>query len=141
MNYVQVLYVINFPSFYSAFSVLYFLLVYLFIISFSISVLFSQKTHKCRSCRSLQELSFSNRTSIPTSLCLETSASIQPRTSPPKFQISFPLRQFNCIFVSHCGGTGLRAAAPRDGLRLQRQQRHGEQRLRGQGRAWGGARG
>ena len=57
MNYFHVLYLINFPSFYSAFSVLYFLLLYIFIISFSISVLFSQKTHTCKSCRSLQELS------------------------------------------------------------------------------------
>ena len=37
--------------------ILYFLLVYIFIISFSISVIFSQKTHKCKSCRHRQELS------------------------------------------------------------------------------------
>ena len=43
MNYFHVLYVINFPSFYSAFSVLYFLLVYIFIIAFSIRFFFSQR--------------------------------------------------------------------------------------------------
>ena len=37
------MYVINFPSFYSAFSVLYFWSVYIFITSFSMSVLFSQR--------------------------------------------------------------------------------------------------
>ena len=46
MNYFMHVCVINFPSFYSAFSVLSFLLVYIFIIPFSISVLFSQKTFR-----------------------------------------------------------------------------------------------
>ena len=50
----------------------------------------------CRSCRSK---------SFPTSICMQKSASIQPRTSPPKFQISFPPRQFNFISVSHRANT------------------------------------
>ena len=59
MNYFHV-YVIDFPSFYTAFSVLYFLLVYIFnhfhyfIFNFGS---FLQKTHKCKSSRSRQELS------------------------------------------------------------------------------------
>ena len=39
--------------------------------------------------------------SFPTSIYLQNLASIQPKTSPQKFLISFPSRQFNFISVSH----------------------------------------
>ena len=77
---------------------------YIFIISFSISVLFSQKTHKCKSCRFRQELSVSphvpflnllfEQIAIPTSIYLQKSATIQPRTSLSKFG-----GKFNSSFI------------------------------------------
>ena len=50
----------------------------------------------CLSSRSRQELS-----NELLSIRLQNLASIQPRTSPPKIQISFPPRQFDFISVSH----------------------------------------
>ena len=61
--------------------------------------------HECRSCKSGLELS---NEYLLLSIYLQKSASIQPRTSPPKFQISFPPRKFSFISVSDRG----RAAAP-----------------------------
>ena len=41
----------------------------------------SQGAKVCKYCRSRQELFFSNEIAIQTSICLQSSASIQPRTS------------------------------------------------------------
>ena len=38
---------------------------------------------------------------IQMSIFLQTSASIQPRPSPPKFQVQFPFGQFSFILQSH----------------------------------------
>ena len=55
------------------------------------------KTHKCKSCRSRQELS----NEYLGTIYLQHLASIQPRTSPQTFQISFPPKKFNFKSVSH----------------------------------------
>ena len=47
----------------------------------------------CSSCRSCQEFS--------REYMLAKSASIQPRTDPPKFQVSLPPKQFGFILISH----------------------------------------
>ena len=72
---------INFPSFYSAFSVLY-----IFIISCSISVLFSKRRINVNLVDLVK--------SFPTSIYLQKSASIQPRTSLSKFG-----GKFNSLFI------------------------------------------
>ena len=95
-------YVINFPSFYSVFSVLYVFnisfstsvlfskrrisVLYIFIISFSTSVLFSKRRKNVN----LVDLA----KSFPTSIYLQKSASIQPRTSLSKFE-----GKFNSLFI------------------------------------------
>ena len=50
--------------------------------------------------------------SFPTRIYLQKSASIQPRTSPPKFQVSFPPRKLSFIDASH-PRRGRGAGAPR----------------------------
>ena len=80
MNYFHV-YVNNFPSFYSAFSVLH-----IFIISFSTSVLFSKRRINVNLVDLVK--------SFPTSFYLQKSASIQPRTSLSKFG-----GKFNSLFI------------------------------------------
>ena len=51
--------------------------------------------------------------SFRTSIYLQKSASIQPRTSPPKFQLSYPARKFSFTLQSHRGRAELRAALRR----------------------------